>query len=165
VVLRLPHPEFAAMIEAVKGDVVRHETIVLVGLPIAYAVFRSDAATPDLAFYDEHGTIYLPESLLQFNASYAHLIALHEHIEIQHKRAGRPHAYAHRRAVLAMLLVAREIFGASQQLAAYLAWHIGLYPTWKNLDQQAVVEQLMGQLAADKPRRGALLGLITDHAL
>jgi hypothetical protein len=163
--LRFPHPEFFSLIDAIKRDVIRREEIVLTDVPISYAVFRTEADTPDLAFYDEHGTIYIPEGLLRFNEQYANLFALHEHVEIQHKRAGRPHAYAHRRALLAELLAAKQIFTEAHQLADYLRWRIRLYPKWKNLDQAAIVMQLIHLLAPNRPRRGALLQLIKDHAL
>jgi hypothetical protein len=163
--LRLPHPEVAHLIEAVQREVIRREELVLIDTPIAYAVFRTEADTPDLAFYDECGTIYIPEDLLQFSEHYAHVIALHEHVEIQHKRAGRPHAYAHRRALLAELLAARQIFTEAPQLASYLQWRIGLYPEGKNLDRAAIVTQLIQLLASNRPRRGALFQLIKDHAL
>jgi len=163
--LRLPHPEFAALIDAIKRDVIRRESIVLTDVPISYAVFRSEAATPDLAFYDEQGTIYIPENLLQYNQQYAHLFALHEHVEIQHKRAGRPHAYAHRRALLAELLAAKQIFSEPHHLAGYLQWRIGLYPAWKQLDQAAIVMQLLDLLASNRPRRGALFQRIREYML
>ncbi len=163
--LRLPHPEFARMVDAIKSDIIRYEEIVLTDIPLSYAVFRSEAETPDLAFYDEQGTIYIPEHLLQFNHQYAHLFALHEHVEIQHKRAGRPHAYAHRRALLAELLAAKQIFSEAHQLTGYLQWRIELYPEWKNLDQSAIVMQLLDLLASNQPRRGALFQRIRDYML
>jgi len=153
------------LIEAIQRDAIRREEIVLTDIPISYAVFRTEADTPDLAFYDEDGTIYIPEDLLQFNEQYAHVIALHEHVEIQHKRAGRPHAYAHRRALLAELLAAKQIFTEAPQLAGYLQWRIGGYPEWKNLDRTAIVIQLIQLLASNRPRRGALFQLIKDQAL
>jgi hypothetical protein len=163
--LRLPHPEFAGMIDVIQRAVIRREEIVLADTPIVYSVFRTEADIPDLAFYDEERTIYLPEDLLQFNEQYAHVIALHEQIEIQHKRAGRTHAYAHRRALLAELLAAKQIFPEASQLAGYLQWRIGGYPAWKNLDRAAIVAQSIQLLASNRPRRGALLQLIQDHAL
>jgi hypothetical protein len=163
--LRYPHPEFADMIAAVSRDVIRREEIVLTDVPISLAVFRTEAHAPDLSFYDELGTIYLPEDLLKFNEQYAHLIALHERVEYQHKRAGRPHAYAHRRALLTEFLAAKQIFIEAHQLAGYLQWRIRLYPEWKNLDQVAIVLQLIDLLAPSQPRRGALLQLMKEHAL
>lgn len=163
--LRLPHPGFAALADVIKRDVIRQEQIVLTDIPLSYAVFRSEANTPDLAFYDEQGTIYIPESLLHCNEQYAHLFALHEHVEIQHKLARCPHAYAHRRALLAEFLAAKQIFSETYHLASYLHWRIGLYPEWKQLDQAAIVRQLLDLLAANRPRRGALFRCIREYML
>ena len=60
--------------------------------------------------YDEDGNIYLPESFANAEPEFAYLVVLHEHVEIGHKLAGRSHAYAHRRAYLAELLAAKEMF-------------------------------------------------------
>jgi hypothetical protein len=163
--IRLPHPEFAALIDTIKRDVIRREEIVLIDVTISYAVFRSEAETPDFACYDEQGTIYIPENLLHFNEQYAHLIALHEHVEIQHKRAGQPHAYAHRRALLTELLAAKQIFSEAQHFATYLQWRIGLYPEWKHLDQAAIVIQLLDLLTSNRSRKGALFQRIREYML
>jgi hypothetical protein len=168
--LRLPHPEFAALIDTIKRDVIRREEIVLIDVAISYAVFRSEAETRDFAFYDEafydeQGTIYISENLLHFNEQYAHLSALHEHVEIQHKRAGRPHAYAHRHALLTELLAAKQIFSEAHHLTTYLQWRIGLYPEWKHLDQAAIVMQLLDLLTSNRPRKGALFQRIREYML
>jgi hypothetical protein len=163
--LRLPHPEAATLFEAIRRSVVRHEARDVAGVSVSYDVFRTEAETPDLAFYDETGTIYIPDALIQFNEHYAHLIALHEHVEVQHKRAGRAHAYAHRRAWLAELLAAKQLFSDADRLAGYLRWRIGGYPAWKNLDQAALVAQLSHLLAEKRPRRTALFQLIKEQSL
>ena len=163
--LRFPHPEFARMVDAIKCDVIRREEIILTDRLIPFAVFRSETPSPDLAFYDEDGMIYIPEDLLQFNEKYAHLAALHEHVEVQHKRAERTHAYAHRRALLIEFLTAKQVFTEAHQLKDYLQWRIGLYPEEKNLDQAAIVAELMQLLASNRPRRGVLFQLITDYML
>jgi hypothetical protein len=163
--LRLPHPEAPDMFETIRRSVIRQEACVVGGVSVSYDVFRTGAETPDLAFYDQHGTIYIPEVLVQFNEQYAHLVALHEHVEVHHKRAGRAHAYAHRRALLAELLAAKQLFSDSDQLEGYLRWRIGGYPAWKNLDQAALVTQLTLLLAVDRPRRMVLFQLIKEQSL
>jgi hypothetical protein len=163
--IRLPHPEVAALVEAIRRSVIRREARVVAGVSVSYDVFRTEAETPDLAFYDETGTIYIPEALVDFNEQYAHLIAFHEHVEVHHKRAGRAHAYAHRRAWLAELLAAKQLFSEADQLEGYLRWRIGLYPAWKNLNQAALVTQLMQLLAEQRPRRMVLFQLIKEQSL
>jgi hypothetical protein len=123
-----PHPEFAGLIDTIMRDFIRREEIVVTDVPISFAVFRKKANTPNLSFYDKRGTIYLPENLFQFNEQYAHLVTLHEHVEYQHKLVERPHAYAHRRALLAELLAAKQIFTKEHHLAEYLQWRISGYP-------------------------------------
>jgi hypothetical protein len=163
--LRLPHPEAAALLDPIKRDVIRIEQHTVADTALSYAVFRSEAHTPDLAFYDTDGTIYIPEDLVQFDQHYAHLIALHEHVEIQHKRAARPHAYAHRRALLVEFLAAKQIFSQPGQLECYLHWRIGGYPEAKRFDRAEVLAQLMHILAAERPRKGDLFHLIKAHPL
>jgi len=65
-----PHPEFAGMIDTIMLDVIRREEIVVTDVLISLAVFRTEANTPDLFFYDEHGTIYISDNLLKFNEHY-----------------------------------------------------------------------------------------------
>ncbi len=163
--LRLPHPEVAALLDPIKRDVIRIEQPTVADTALSYAVFRSEADTPDLAFYDTDGTIYIPEDLVQFDEQYAQLIALHEHVEIQHKRAARPHAYAHRRALLAEFLAAKRIFSEPGQLERYLHWRIGLYPESKRFDRADVLAQLVHILAAERPRKGDLFQVIKAHPL
>jgi hypothetical protein len=125
--LRLPHPDTAGLLAAIKREAISTRHRMVAGAALSYAVFRSGAATPDLAFYDEDGTIYIPEDLIEFSEQYADLIAFHEHVEIQHKRAGRSHAYAHRRALMAELLAAKQVFSELAVSQHYLEWRIGLY--------------------------------------
>ena len=163
--LRLPHPEATELLDAIKQAVIRTEQAVVADIPLSYAVFRCEADTPDLAFYDEAGTIYIPEDLIRFNEQYAHLCALHEHVEIQHKLASRSHAYAHRRALQAELLVAKQIFPDLEQLEGYLHWRIGLYPEHKRFDRADLLAKLMHILASERPRKVDLFQLIKANPL
>jgi hypothetical protein len=163
--LRLPHTEFAALLEPIKRAVIRFEQRTVADIALSYAVFRSEADTPDLAFYDTDGTIYIPEHLMQFDQQYAHLVVLHEQVEIQHKRAARPHAYAHRRALLAEFLMAKRMFSQPSQLERYLHWRLGGYPESKGLDRGAVLTQLRDILAAERLRKGELFQVIKAHGL
>lgn len=153
------------MLDAIKHDVIRTEQQIVADITLSYKVFRSKADIPDLAFYDENGTIYIPAELLEFNKQYAQLIALHEHVEIQHKSAGRPHAYAHRRALLAELMAAKQIFTEPGQLESYLDWRIRLYPEWKRFGRADAVTQLGHILATSRPRKGDLFQLIKAYSL
>ena len=163
--LRLPHPEAADLLEAIKQTVTRTEQAAVADTPLSYAVFRCGADTPDLAFYDEAGTIYIPEDLIEINEQYAHLFALHEHVEIQHKLASRSHAYAHRRALQAELLAAKQIFSDPKQLEGYLHWRIGLYPEFKRFDRADLLAKLMQILTSERPRKGDLFLLIKANPL
>ena len=117
--LRLPHPEVTELLDAIKQKVIRTEKAVVADLALSYTVFRYRGDTPDLVFYDETGTIYIPADLIEFDEQYAHLFALHEQVEIQHKLASRSHAYAHRRALHAEFLAAKQIFLDVNQLEAF----------------------------------------------
>ncbi len=130
-----------------------------------YSVFRASTEAPDAAFYDGGGTIYVSEDLLDPDARVADLTAYHEHVEIRHKRAGRSHAYAHRRAYVEELLAAKALFAGPGELLRYLRRRIGGYPEWKVPDPEAVAERLQGILSVDKPLRGELLRAITEHRL
>ncbi len=155
--LRLPHPELAGLIEAVK----RH----VAGTEAPYSVFRSGVESPDVAFYDGGGAIYVSEDLVGEDARVADLTAYHEHVEIRHKRAGRSHAYTHRRAYIEELLAAKDIFGGPGELLGYLRRRVGGYPEWKVPEPEAVAERLHGILSEGKPRKGELLRVITEHRL
>ena len=163
--LRLPHPERAALIDAVKRNLVGKRHSVVAGVELCYAVFSPGLETPDFAFYDEDETIYIPEDLVRVDPQFAELIALHEHLEIQHKSAGRSHAYAHRRALVEELLAAKRLFGEPSELRCYLGWRIGLYPEWKVPHRAEVAAQFARLLAADKPRKGELLRAVKEHRL
>ena len=163
--LRMPHPEVTVLFDAIKRAVIRTEQVTVGDLPLSYAVFRSEADTPDLVFYDEAGTIYIPADLLEFNERYAHLCALHEHVEIQHKLASRSHAYAHRRALQAEFLAAKQIFPDLKQLEGYLHWRIGLYPESKRFDRVDLLAKLMLILTSERPRKGDLFQLIKANPI
>ena len=163
--LRLPHPEMAGLINTIKRNVFTTRHGMVAATELSYAVFHPGSDTPDLAFYDEDGTIYIPEHLVAFDERYADLIAFHEHLEIRHKLAGRTHAYAHRRALVEELLAARQIFNEPGEWQGYLQWRIGLYPAWKVPEPEQVVEQFVRLLTEDKPRKGELLQVIKEHRL
>ena len=130
--LRLPHADAARLISAIKRDVLNTRHTVVVGSHFSYAVFRSGTDTPDLAFYDEAGTIYLPDDLVALDGRFADLIAFHEHIEIRHKRVGRAHAYAHRRALMEELLAAKQVFVELAECQQYVRWRIGSIQSGKS---------------------------------
>ncbi len=171
--LRLPHPELVAVVEGIKRNVIGTRRAVVADIDLCYAVFRRD---PDLAevgeerweidaCYDVEGTIYLRDDLVAFDERVADLTAYHEHVEIQHKVAGRAHAYAHRRAYVEELLAARQVFGEAAEIERYLRWLIGGYPAWKGLDPEVVAADLAGVLLSKRPRKGELLRVIEVHRL
>ncbi len=155
----------AGLINTIKGNVVTTRHGVVDTAEFSYAVFHPGSDTPDLAFYDEEGRIYVPQRLVAFDERYADLVAFHEHLEIRHKLAGRSHAYAHRRALVEELLAARQIFNESGKWKDYLQWRIGGYPAWKVPEPEQVVEQIVRLIAEDKPRKGALLQVIKERRL
>ena len=163
--LRLPHADAARLISTIKCNVLATRHTVVVGSELSYAVFRAGTDTPDLAFYDEAGTIYLPDDLVALDGRFADLIAFHEHIEIRHKRVGRAHAYAHRRALMEELLAAKQVFIEPAEFQQYIRWRIGLYPKWKILDTEEVVAQVLHVLTMDRPRKGELFQVIKAHHL
>ena len=163
--LRLPHPEAANTLDAIMQKVIRTEQAVVADIPLSYAVFRYEGETPDLAFYDEAGTIYIPQDLIELNEQYAQLFALHEHVEIQHKLASRSHAYAHRRALQAEFIAARRIFPDRVQLKGYFKWRIGLYPEFKRFDRTDVLAKLIQILTSERIRKGDLFQLIKANPL
>ncbi len=163
--LGLPHPEFAGMIEAIKRDVVGTRVATVAETDVSFSVFRPGEEAPDMAFYDETGNIYVSEAVVDADVRSADLFAYHEHVEIRHKRAGRSHAYAHRRAYLEELLAAKDLFDDPGHFLGYLRWRIGLYPEWKVLDSEMVAMQLHGVLSGNKPRKGELLHVIKEHRL
>ena len=163
--LRLPHPEADELLDAIKQNIIRTEQAVVADLALSYTVFRYKGNTPDLVFYDETGTIYIPADLIEFDEQYAHLFALHEQVEIQHKLASRPHAYAHRRALQAEFLAARQIFPDVNQLEAYLHWRIGLYPEFRRFDRADLLAKLMLILTSERPGKGDLFRLIKANPI
>ncbi len=163
--LRLPHPELAGLVEEVKRHVVGTRVASIAGAEVSYSVFRSGVESPDVAFYDDGGAIYVSEDLVDEDRRVADLTAYHGHVEIRHKRAGRSHAYAHRRAYVEELLVAKDLFAGPGELRRYLRRRIGDYPEWKVPEPEAVAERLHDILSVDKPLRGDLLRAITEHRL
>ncbi len=138
----------------------------MAGTDVSYSIFRRDPTVPDFgACYDVDGAIYLREDLVAFDERVANLTAYHEHVEIQHKVAGRAHAYAHRRAYVAELLAARQVFGELADVRRYLRWRVEGYPPWKGLDPEQVAADLARVLLSKRPRKGELLRVITAHRL
>jgi hypothetical protein len=77
----------------------------------------------------------------------------------------RPHAYAHRRALVAELLATKRIFAEAAEVRRYVEWRIGHYPAWKIPDPQQIVAQLMPILTEDRPRKGQLFHVIKEYRL
>ena len=163
--LKLPHPALAELANTLRASVTDERSIEVDGTEIRYRLCSPWPDEADLAMYDEDGAIYLPERFANAHPERAHLVVLHEHVEITHKLAGRSHAYAHRRAILIELLAAKAMFGAPDRLRAYLQWRIGAYPDWKVPDKPAVVGQLHDLLQASRPPRGRILEIVKDARL
>lgn len=160
--LRLPHPELLPIVERVKDKVISTRRATVAGTEITYAVFRHVADLPnDGAWYDTDGALYVAEDLVAWDEQVADLTAYHEFEEVRHKKAGRPHAYAHRRAYLAELLAARQVYADADALHRYLRWRIGGYPAWKGLNVEQVVKELEQVLLAQPLRKGEVLRVIT----
>ena len=117
-----------------------------------------------LASWGDNGSVYINDEDLQRDERRADLTALHEQTEYQHRAAGRPHAYAHRRAYLAEFLAAKQVLDLPE-LERYVRDRIRPYPAWKVPDQDALATDLVRLLAAPRPRRGDLMRLITVHLL
>ncbi|MCY3958464.1 MAG: hypothetical protein OXG65_09235 [Chloroflexi bacterium] len=158
--LKLPHPELTELVEAIRANVSGERTCTVDGTEIPYLVCDPWPDEADLAMYDEDGNIYLPQRCADENPERANLVALHEHVEITHKLAGRSHAYAHRRAILMELLAAKVMFEGTGTLHTYLTWRIGAYPDWKVPDRSSVVGELHDLLQADRPPRGRILEVV-----
>ena len=166
--LRLPHPELVEMVNAIKRNVVGTRRARVAGHDLTYAIIRRDPdlPVPDLgACYDTDGALYLPDDLVNEDEQVADLTAYHEHVEVRHKLAGRSHAYAHRRAYIAELLAARQVYAEPAELRRYLRWRIGGYPAWKGLDTEQVATELEHALTADPLRKGEVLRVIKAHRL
>jgi hypothetical protein len=154
------------LIERVKGNVIGSRRTIIAGTEITYAVFRQAVGIPpDGAWYDTDGALYIANDLLAWDAQVADLIAYHEYEEVRHKKAGRAHAYAHRRANLAELLAARHVYADAEALRTYLRWRIGSYPAWKGLEVELVAKDLERALLAQPLRKGQVLQVITDYRL
>lgn len=159
-------PDEAWSVAAVSTRVVGERRTEVAGVPLRYAVYRWGPERPaDVGCYDRAGTIYVWEGHLQADARAADLTAFHEHVELRHKAAGRSHAYAHRRALLDELLVAKGLLAAPGEFRRYLEARVRAYPAWKVRDHEAVIEELGHLLAADRPRRGELLRVITENRM
>jgi hypothetical protein len=164
--VRLPHPELSEIVRIVESRVTSTQHAVIAGLEIRYAVFRSDAETEwSAAYYDEAGNIFVAEDLVALNQNYADLTAFHEYLEIGYKRAGRSHAYAHRRAFVEELLAARDHFGEPAALRGYLRWRIEGYPQSKVPATEPVIKQFERILSQRRPLKGELLEVIKQHRL
>jgi hypothetical protein len=164
--LRLPDPSIAEQLRVIQRNAIGTQHSAVAGLELDYTIFRADPGSPSLgACYDEDGTVYIPEALVQADKRHADLIAFHEHAEIRHKRAGRSHAYAHRHALVEEFLTAKQIHDERSALKRYLVWRVKGYPASKIPYPEEVAVQLAHILAADRPRKGDLLKLITNHRM
>ena len=161
--IRLPHEgEWVDQLLREIIDAVREtRTVVVAGVDVTYSVCGSWPLGGELAIYDHDGNIYLPESYVKAHSMYADLVAFHEHIEIRHKLAGRPHAYAHRRALLEELLAAKQAYD-EDGLRAYVHQRVFGYPDAKIPDKDALEERLYELLSADRPLRGRLIAVVTE---
>lgn len=164
--IRLPHPELAAITRRVASRVVSTHRVVIAGVEIPYAVFCSGAeAAWSPAYYDEEGRIFIADDLVALDQTYAELTVFHEHLEITYKRAGRSHAYAHRRAFVEELLAAREHLSSPSAFREHLHWRISGYPASKVPDPEPVIAQLEQILSQPRPRKGDLLAVIRAYRL
>ena len=161
--IRLPHEgEWVdQLLREIKDAVREKRTVVVAGVDVIYSVCDSWPLGGEPAIYDHDGNIYLPEGYVRAHPTNAELVAFHEHIEISHKLAGRPHAYAHRRALLEELLAAKQIYD-EDELRSYVKQRASGYPDSKIADKVAVEERLYELLAADRPLRGRLIEVITE---
>jgi hypothetical protein len=154
------------VVDTMKANVIGDRQSAIPGADLRYRLFRTRPDQPDPGGgYDEGGAIYVSADLVHFDERFADLIALHEQLEVRYKAAGRSHAHAHRRAWAEEALTAKRILAPPVDLARYLRWRVGGYPTWKVPDPEAVATQLADILAADRPRKGDLLRVITAHRL
>ena len=161
--IRLPHEGEAIdrLIRQIKEAVRETRTTVVTGVEVTYSVCAPWPRGMDPAMYDHDGNIYLPEKSVRSNPIYADLTAFHEHTEIRHKLAGRPHSYAHRRALLEELLAAKQIFD-KDALAAYVHKRVYSYPDWKIPDKDITHKRLCELIAVDRPLKGRLIEVITQ---
>ena len=164
--IRLPHEgeEIDHIIRQTKEAVQETRTTVVAGVEVMYSIcdpWPLKPLGPDMAIYDHDGNIYVARSYVQADLTRADLGALHEHIEICHKRAGRDHGDAHHRALLQEFLAAKQIFD-EEELRAYIHFRVFEYPDWKIPDKSLVVERLCELLSAARPLRGELLEVFAD---
>ena len=156
-------PGQAEWLAAIRRNLVGERQCTVADTDVRYAVFRRQPGIPG-ACWGEEGSVYIADEALQQDARRADLTALHEQTEYRHRAAGRPHAYAHRRAYLTELLAAKQVFEL-RELERYVRDRIRPYPAWKVPDQEALATDLVRLLAAPRPRRGDLMRLITAHLL
>ena len=161
--IRLPHEgEWVdQLLREVKDAVRESRTVVVAGVDVSYSVCDPWPLGGEPAIYDHDGNIYLPAIYVSAHPMYADLVAYHEHIEIGHKLAGRPHAYAHRRALLEELLAAKQSYD-EDGLRPYVHQRVFGYPDWKIPDKDALEERLYELLSADRPLRGRLIAVVTE---
>jgi hypothetical protein len=153
-------------VAAVAARVIGERQTEVAGVPVRYAIYRWGPAPPaDPGCYDRAGTIYVWEGRVQADARYADLTAFHEHVELRHKAAGRSHAYAHRRALLEEFLAAKHLLMQPREFRQYLEARVRPYPTWKVRDPEGVIAYLERLFAADRPRRGEILRVITENRM
>ena len=134
--------------------------MVVAGTEVSYSICDPWPLEPEPAIHDHYGNIYVPARRYRADGLRADLSAYHEHVEVQHKLAGRSHAYAHRRALLHELLAARDIYD-EDGLREYVRYRVFNYPAWKIPDRSAVEKEICGLLSADRPLRGKLIEVIT----
>ncbi len=160
--IRLPHEgeEVDRLIQQIRDAVLETRTTIIAGAEVAYSICDPWPLEPEPAMHDHYGNIYVPGSRFRADAMRADLSAFHEHVEVQHKRAGRSHSYAHRRALLLELLAARDIYD-EDGLREYVRYRVFNYPAWKIPDRSAVVRELCELLAAGRPLRGKLIEVFT----
>lgn len=165
--VKLPHPELQPVLSAMAGSVVETRSTSVAGTQVEFDLFTPTSETHAIdAAYSASGRILVSTDLAGAGQRYADLAALHEHVEIQHKLAGRSHAYAHRRAFVHELLAAGRVFQNSRDdLASYIAWRIGAYPLDKVPLPDEAGQQLMGILTTIPVRKGKLLEVVTTYRL
>ena len=160
--IRLPHEgeEVDRLIRQIKDAIRETRTTVIAGTEVTYSVCDPWPLGPEPAIHDHYGNIYVPEDKYRADPVRAELCAYHEHVEVQHKLAGRSHTYAHRRALLMELLAAKDIYD-EDRLREYVRYRVFNYPAWKIPDRNATMNELCRLLSADRPLRGRVIEVIT----
>ena len=110
----------------IKDNVIGERACDIGGMEVRYVVFSWPGGDDPIGSYDEEGTIYVSDNLLRTNPKDADLTAFHEQLEINRKRAGRSHAYAHRRALLAILGRGERCGGPEIRPFPYVASDVGV---------------------------------------